>query len=164
MKQIGFITWLFLLASCSANTSNKKESINQTDSKRNYKLIIDDVIVRYSIGKIVSLEDLQNAIPTTQDEFLLYYTYTYPDKKDEIRHAFSKVDNEIGKNAANNRNGFLKLYLELSPLVDGEYAESYFDHVEFVIEKNKDIFCKVYNELSEKSKNMLEEYHSKYCK
>jgi len=164
MKQVCFIIWLSLLVSCSANTSNKKETIGQKVTKRDYKLIIDDVIVRFSLGKEVSLEELQNAVPITQDEFLVYYSYTYPDKGKAINQSFIKVDNEIGKNAANNQGGFFRLYLELSPFVDGEYAESYFEDVDFIISKNIAKFCEIYSALSDSSKNKLEEYKIRYCK
>ena len=152
------------MIACSANTSNNKGNLIQTSQKRDYRLIIDDVITRFSLGKTVSLDELMNAVPTTKEEFSIYYSYTYPDKGKSKSESFYKVDNEIGKNATNNKGGFLKLYLELSSFVDGEYAESYYEDVDFIISKNKEIFCGLYKGLSSSSRKKLEDYYLQYCK
>ena len=146
----------------SGNTCHK----NETDSrhtKRDYRLIIDNVIKLFSLGKNISIEELQNAIPTTKEEFLVYYSYTYSDKGESINQSFYKIDSEIVKNATNNKGKFFILYFELSSFVDGEYAESYYDDVDFIIGKNKKVFCGVYKRLSENSRKKLEEYYSQYC-
>jgi hypothetical protein len=164
MNKKHLIIVFILLNACSGSINNKKEAIREKDQSRDYKSIIDDVIVRFSVGKTVPFEDLLRAVPTTQAEYLLYYSYTYPDKGDTINQAFNKIDSAISKNAANNQNGFFKSYLELAPFVDGAYAESYFDYIIFLIEKNKVEFCQTFKDLSIRSKKRLERYEGQYCK
>ena len=163
MKTKQLIFLLLMFSACYTNSSKNKVTHSQT-VKRDYKLIIDNVIKLYSTGTIVSVNDLQNAVPITQDEFSVYYSYTFPEKGKSIIETFYKVDTDIGKHAAENHGDFLKLYLELASFADGEYAESYFEDVDFVIAKNKNVFCKIYPSLSKQSKMRLEEYTGQYCK
>lgn len=160
--KIRSLLFLLLCFACSTNTKNNKQIMNNQDGKRNYKLILDDVILQYSLGRTVSLDSLQNSIPRTMDEFLIYYHTS--DTENEKRKYFFKLDSEIGFNAANNKGDFLRLYLELSSFVDGEYAESYFQDADFIISKNKKAFCEIYSKLSDNSKKKLEENAAQDCK
>lgn len=162
MKPSHYILFLFVFFACSTNTNNNKIA-NRHNVIRNYKLIIDDVIMRYSLGKTVSLDSLQNAVPRTNEEFLVYY-HTSDTENKKTRIYFFKVDTAIAEHAAKNQGDFLRLYLELSSFVDGEYAESYYEDVDSIIEKNKEVFCGIYSKLSTSSKKYLEEYKTKYCK
>ncbi len=162
MKQT-FFAFLFIVLFVFPVNGNTKNN-GQTNPKRNYQLIIDAIVHRFLLGKEVSLSDLQNAIPITQEEFSIYYSYTDPEKGKPINNSFSKLDLQIIENAVKNKGGFLKLYLELSPFVDGEYAEEYYVDVESIIEKNKSIFCRIYRSLNSDSKIKLKEYKELYCK
>lgn len=159
LSKIILFTIIFLGFSAKAKDYN-----NDTLQKRNYQLIINKLFQHYSKTKSVSLLDLQNAIPISQEEFSIYYSFTYPDKGKSINKKFYEIDNQIIENAKKNKAHFLILYLQLSPFVDGEYAEGYYDDIDSIIIKNKSIFCKIYGRLSDDSKIKLKEYKERYCK
>ncbi len=164
MKQKCLILWILLCFACSSNTSEIKRIRSNQNIKRDYRLIIDSVFNQFLARKVVSLEELEKAIPTTDEEFGIYYSYTYPKKGKSINQIFYKINNEFIKNAKDNKADFLKLFLDLSSFVDGEYAEGYDDDIASIISKNQVTFCDIYAKLSSSSKEYLEEYHLKYCK
>ncbi|WP_321437967.1 hypothetical protein [uncultured Bacteroides sp.] len=164
MKQTIFILMTIFLIVSSINANKSKNIIYQTNTRSNYQLIINDVILRFSTGKYVSINELQNAIPMSQEEFWIYYSFSDPEKGELINKSFSKIDLLIIKYAKKNRGLFLKLYLQLSPFVDGEYAEGYYVDVESIIENNKSLFCRIYESLNSDSKAKLKEYKEQYCK
>jgi hypothetical protein len=115
-------------------------------------------------NQVLTDDELLSIIPNSQDDFLEYYSYTYPDKDTATHKVFYKIDNLIIKNAAENRNGLLKKYLELAKFVDGEYAESYAEESEIIISKNPTTFCGLYDNLSQRSKEFFKDQYLEYCK
>ena len=158
-----FALLLFILFCCTSNKNFDLQNKSIGETQRDYQLLIKDVILKMVKNKEVSAIELQNIIPRTEDEFIEYYSYTNMDKTKEFRKAFYEVDSIIAERAENNHNNFLKLFLEIAPFADGEYAETYFDKVESVIQKNKVVFCKMFNSLNPKSKKRLEKYYKQYC-
>lgn len=134
------------------------------ETKENYQLLIKKVILKVSENKDLSEIELQKIIPRTEAEFIDYISYGYKDSLKIYRKAFDEVDSMIAEKAKSNINNFFKLFLELAPLVDGMYSEIYFDRVDVVIEKNRILFCKIYNSLTQESKKKLEDYYKQYCK
>lgn len=164
MKQTFFIILaVFILVFFVGANNNKKINSNYS-SRNNYESIIDYVMQCFSTGKKVPIDKLQNAIPISPEEFWIYYSYTDPEKGKLLNNSFDKMDLQLIKYAKMNKGLFLKLYLQLSPFVDGEYAEGYFVDVESIIEKNKSVFCKIYENLNSGSKIKLKEYKERYCK
>ena len=164
MKQTFFILFsIFVLVFFVEASKNKKIDF-ENNSRSNYKSSLNDVILSFSKGKKVSIEKLQNVIPISQNEFSIYYSFTFPKKGKLIHKSFYSMDSQIIETAKKNKGLFLKLYLQLSPFVDGEYAEGYYDDVESIIEKNKNVFCNIYTSLNSDSKIKLKEYKVRYCK
>jgi hypothetical protein len=164
MKQTFFILFSIFVFVFFVGANKNKKIDCENNSRSNYKSTLNDVILCFSKGGKVSIEKLQNVIPISQEEFSIYYSFTYPEKGKLIHKSFYKMDSQIIETAKKNKGLFLKLYLQLSPFVDGEYAEGYFVDVESIIEKNKSVFCKIYGSLNSDSKIKLKEYKERYCK
>ena len=109
----------------------------------------------------LTIEQIQRAIPKTEEEYFVFYSYT--EKDGRYNEAFYELNNLIFKNAMSNEKGVFRLYLLLSEFVDGEYAESYFEDVEAVIIENMQSFCELFSQLPKKKVKRLLELHDKYC-
>lgn len=148
-------TILTILILCSCTVMSKR-----TEGK-GYNEKLQITIKHLITGKELSVEQIQDAIPKTEDDFITFYSYTEKDEKNNV--AFYELNNLILKYAIKGESNILKPYLLLSEFVDGDYAESYFEDVETVIKKNRDIFCKLFTELPKKKVKRLSNLYSKYC-
>jgi len=155
MKDI--IKTIIILMICCSCSIISKGIVKSDGYEKRLQTIIKSIIVEDKL----TIEQIKNAIPKTEDEYFIFYSYTEKDEKNN--HAFYELNNLIFNNAMNNEKGILKSYLLLSEFVDGEYAESYFEDVEAVIIKNKQIFCKLFSQLPTKKVRRLVKLHSKYC-
>lgn len=164
MKQTFFILFSILVLVFFVGANKNKKIECENSSRNNYKSMLNDVVICFSKGEKVSIEELQNVIPITQEEFSIYYSFTDPEKGKLINKSFGEMDSKIIENAIKNKGTFMKLYLHLAPFVDGEYAEGYYDDVESIIEMNRSLFCKIYGNLNSDSKIKLKEYKERYCK
>lgn len=126
--------------------------------------IIDACIEKVKKGDTLSPFDISMVIPTTEGEYLMYYSYTDPEKSEDDIVAFYKTYRLFKKYAKENKSNVFSLYIKLSEFVDGEYAESFFDDVPFVIEANVNEFCGLYPNLSKECQRRLKDMHKKYCK
>ncbi|MEZ4828397.1 MAG: hypothetical protein R3C61_19215 [Bacteroidia bacterium] len=127
----------------------------------NYSFILAKVIKEFTVNQKSSDEDIEACIPQTEDEYLFFYSYTDPDSS--TQKAFAALNKAIGKGAVELIMNFFPKYLKLSAFVDGEYAESYFEDVDFAIGKNPHVFCELFS--SEDSTKMirLKEFYLDYC-
>lgn len=134
---IKFSFLLFIICSCSV--------LSKRTTPDEYKKKLDQIINYIIQGKNINTEQIQTAIPKTEGDFSTFYSYTERDGESNV--AFYKLNNLILEHAINKERNVFKSFLLLSEYVDGEYAESYFEDVEALIEKNKELFCELYNEL-----------------
>jgi len=141
----------FVAVSCGNNSSG-------------YSKILKSSVDKMISNQVLTDDELLAIIPSSEKEFSEFYSYTYPEKDSSVHKVFYQIDNLIIKNATENKNGFLKKYLELAIFVDGEYAESYAEESEFIICKNPTSFCGLYENLSQRSKEFFEDQYLEYCK
>jgi hypothetical protein len=154
---------LSLLFHCSLYADLYSPTGIPENTKRDYQSLIKNVMLKISEDKDVSDIELQKIIPRTEDEFIEYISYGYEDSLKVFRKAFDEVDSRFAEKAKNNIGDFFKLFLEMAPFADGMYAEIYFDKVEVAIDKNRILFCKIYNLLNRESKTRLEEFNKQFC-
>jgi hypothetical protein len=152
-----------MLFCCSLCTNLYSQTRITGNTKRDYQSLIKSVILKISEDKDVSDIELQKIIPRTEAEFIEYISYGYTDSLKAFGEAFYKIDLAIAQKARNNLDNFFILFLEIAPFADGMYAEIYFDKVEMAIDKNRILFCKIFNSLNEESKNRLEEFNKQFC-
>ena len=109
------------------------------------------------------LDDLavESLIPTNLEEFNFFYELTY--STDEDWNLFEEINTLIIRNSQFDVGDCIEKYLNLAEFVDGEYAESFYNDIFFIAEKNTYKFCDVYNNLSAISKDNLEDIHNKFC-
>ncbi len=110
---------------------------------------------------ILNYEIFLKAIPKTESEFSIYFACDYEEDK-AIRTAWGKLDQMLFKNAIKDSNVFIS-YLRLSEFVDGYYAESYFDNIEYLIEIHTTVFCSTYSSLSNECQRKLGDFHESSC-
>jgi hypothetical protein len=122
------------------------------------KRIMDDLVS----GKKITIEQILISIPRTQEEFGIFYSYTEREEKYNV--AFYKLSNITLDQVKKKNKNIFKSYLLLSQFVDGEYAESYFDDIESLIEKDKQLFCEIYSELPKEKLTRLKDYYKMCCK
>ncbi len=158
------IVLLFFGCTKQGNKRQEDKYEEQRGSLRNYDSLMNNAIDNVINKKILNNSELLKLIPETSAEYINYYSCTSPTKGENVNDAFIIIDDNIKANATQNVQGFLIKYLELSQFVDGEYAESYFEDIDFIIEGNKNIFCTTYNNLTDISKSKLEDYYNQYCK
>lgn len=162
MKKIDLILLLFICFSCFGTNQHPTQISYETQSDSlNYESKIKIVISIIRNKKTPTLEEIQDVVPKTQDEYSLFYSYTYKDES--FNKAFYKLSNLIFKNARNKKLNFFVLYLQLSEFVDGDYAESYFEDVDFLISSNIDYFCEIFSTLPENKVKRLKRRYLKYC-
>lgn len=149
-----YILVSFFLCSCS--------TLSQGTVPNGYEKNLQEVMQQLISGKELNVEQIQNAIPKTEGDFIVFYSYTKKDEKSNT--AFYTLNNLILKYAMNGESSIFKSFLLLSEFVDGEYAESYFEDVEAVIEKNKETFCKLFPQLPKKKVKRLLDLYDRYCK
>jgi hypothetical protein len=159
-----FTLYLFILICFSTNRNLNFQNKGIGEDKRNYPLLIKNVFLKISEKKDASNVELQKIIPRTEEEFIEYISYSSEDRPKEFRRVFGEIDSIIAMNAKKNLDDFFKLFLEMAPFVDGMYAETYFEKVDMVIEKNMILFCHIYNSLNQESKKRLGDYSKQYCR
>jgi hypothetical protein len=160
--QLGFTLTILIL--CLSMCDDLISAPRYDTLKRDYKSLINDAIFKVSKGDTISADEIENIIPISQEEFSIFYSYTSPEEGRNFQNSFDKINALIVYYARNNKNNFLKLYSEVSPFVDGEYAESYYEDIDYIIEENKSAFRAIYKKLSLPCRKLLKSYYLKYCK
>jgi hypothetical protein len=143
----------------SSNDSIKNDSL----SRINYLEIMDSVVTKMIVNDSVSISDIEQIIPRTESEYLIYYGYRDQKISEKKILAYFKIDNSLKFYANENKGNILELYLRMLEFVDGEYAEILDDDVPFVVKANKKRFCELYPHLSQRCQFILEDLHKKYC-
>jgi hypothetical protein len=129
-----------------------------------YSKDLQKIISKIKNKKSIELAKLENVIPKTEIEFIIYYSYTYPDQDEITVNSFYFLDSLFYRNAELNKLNFTKKVIMMADIVDGGYAEKYYEYLEIIIKKNKKCFCKTYSKLSKSSKEWLEESFIEHCK
>jgi hypothetical protein len=127
----------------------------QNNVREKYKDSLEKVIATIKVGKMPKIKAIEYCIPETSDEYLLFFSFDY--QKDNSK-AFDDLNNHILQSATNGNKPILKKYLAMSQFVDGYFAESYFDNINGIIKKQKDLFCKSINEMPKGKIKRLSEY------
>jgi hypothetical protein len=150
---LNLATLILLLgfASCSKSSSRYSKTLKSN---------VDKMIANH----VLTDDELLAIIPSSEEEFAEYYSYTYPDKEAFLQKAFYQIDNLIIKNANENKAGFLRKYLELAKFVDGEYSESYVEDSNLIIIRNTSSFCGLYDSLDVRTKEFFEDQYLDNCK
>ncbi|MCF8298069.1 MAG: hypothetical protein K9J13_11030 [Saprospiraceae bacterium] len=133
-------------------------------TKRNYDRLIQEALKEWKKEIKISDTLVIEIIPETQDEYDKYYELTNPNNGEEFHKMYNFLENQIyykGIVEQNNKEIIKKVIL-LAPYVDGEYAESYFDYLDYIAEKDNKIFCELFKDIAEKEKR-FESYFEKKC-
>lgn len=133
-------------------------------TKRDYDGLIKEALKEWKKENKISDNLVIEIIPETQDEYDKYYELTNPNNEEEFHRMYNFLENQIyyrGIVKLNNKNIIEKVIL-LAPYVDGEYAESYFNYLDYIAEKNNKIFCELFKDIAEKE-NRFESYYEEKC-
>lgn len=167
---------LFFVFSCrnlKDNKNNEEEVKTQVRESKNVvtENRIRDIaeykkVIKLFKDKVLNKESLKESfieslIPLSEEEYLELYSLTHPSKK--MNNLFLKIDSVIGKSAIENKGNSFKLYLEMSEYVDGEYAESYFEDLDFIVGNNKKVFCELYKNRENNKMERLKGVYKDYC-
>ena len=138
--------------------------ISCANQNYSYNSNLISAIKKVEKGDSLSTELIVMTIPKTEKEYLLFYSYTDPDKKETLnKDAYYKLIDLYYKKSSQGNEEVYKYLLELSMFVDGEFAESYFEDLDFIVSTNKILFCKVYS-ISEKTKVLrIKDVYKEYC-
>jgi len=130
---------MLVFLSCSA----QKKYSNST-GRTDYVKRLNDALKIIDLNNSIEDSALLWIIPLSQTEFSDYYKYTYPENK-LLQNAFYKTDSLITSKIKRNDSAFYFKYLNMAKFVDGEYAENYYDWVEYLLETDQDDVCNVIN-------------------
>jgi hypothetical protein len=112
-------------------------------------------------GEEIGSNQIKNSIPESGDEYSIYYSFTT--KNDSVSYAFYQLDKKIFESVKKDTSDIFESYLMLSQFVDGDYAESYFDHIDFLLNNYGDRFCQTISKIpTEKVLRLLSDYE-KIC-
>jgi len=179
MKAFPLIKYLAIFAlftGCSPVTKKTPQSIEENNQNqksyhdcknminaKNYKLALDSVIYWINCGHVLSTNELLNVIPKSNEEYLLLYELTYPEQDSSKQIAFNYIDKQMRELALQGNIDVFVAYLNLSPFIDGEYAEGYYDDAEFIIKNNSNLFCDVFETLSKEAIVNFTDIRFKIC-
>ena len=118
-----------------------------------YKLYIDNAKIIQEDLSIKSIDVLEKLIPRNDQEFLCFYSLSYP-KSGNIK-LYNKLNTLFFDSALNDKGELLELFSNLSEFVDVEYAESFFDEIDLIVNRNPTKFCEIFKNLSKISQLRL---------
>jgi len=134
---------------------------SQGQTKRNYDELLEEALKEWGKENNISDALVIKIIPETQEEYYKYYEFS--DKGEEFHKMYSYLENKIYFNGIvelNNKEIIRKVVL-LAPFVDGEYAESYFDYLDYIADKNNKLFCELFKDVAEKEKRFKSYFEEK---
>jgi hypothetical protein len=146
---------LFLSVILFGESFGQSKLPEPSNVRKRYKDSLEMVIAVVREGKTPKTKAIEYCIPETSDEYLLFFSFDY---QKENSKAFDGLNNHILQLATNGNKSVLKKYLAMSQFVDGYFAESYFDNVNGIIGKQKDLFCKTITKLPQEKTKRLSEY------
>jgi hypothetical protein len=127
-----------------------------------YKTNIDNFSKKKTKNELITIPNVEDITPISQEEFSFYYGLTYSDNSKQSLH--DGITTAILDNAIEDNGMMFFLCADMAQFVDGEYAESYHSYIETVVSKNKIKFCAIYKYLSKDSKWILEPLYNEVCK
>jgi len=101
---------------------------------------------------------IEFSIPENEEESILFYSL---DQQKESSSAFHILGRKIRELISGGNHTILRKYLILSQYVDGYFAEAYFDHIESIIEVQRELFCKTVKTIPQEKTKRLSEYKSR---
>lgn len=135
--------------------------IQEKRTLEEYKFNFDKAKVFYKDLSVYDIDVLETLIPQNAPEFIHFYSLSYPETGDI--QLYNKLNLLFFDAALNDMGELLKLFSNLAEFVDGEYAESFFDEIDLIIERNTTDFCEIFKDLSRRSKLRLIEKDIFYC-
>lgn len=109
-------------------------------------------------GKTPEVKLIEFCIPETDKESTIFYSL---DQQKENTDAFHILGKKIRELVSAGDKPIFKKYLVMSQFVDGYFAEAYFDDIETIIQKQKELFCKTVNTIPQEKTKRLSEYKTK---
>lgn len=125
-----------------------------------YKKTLDEIIIKIKNGGKIEVNDILESMPGSNKEAIIFYSYDYSTSTSK---SFQFLNEKINENSLSN-NEVLSKYLAMSQFVDGYFAESYFDVVESIAQKNNVNFCNEYQKLRSDKVSRLADIVDKWCK
>ncbi|OQD42082.1 hypothetical protein BUL40_11690 [Croceivirga radicis] len=132
---------IFCLFVYSINT-NELNNQNETAYEKNLNIATEYFLSKQDIP----LDILVRLVPKDYLEFELYYRTTYPDHKMTETGFFHETTQLILEQVTSEKNNdFYLPSLKLISFADGEFAEGFIEHLELLIEMDKEKFCNSIN-------------------
>ena len=165
IKLMMVITCVISLFGCKQNTTSNKVPVYNIDVTRtldDYKSNISKV--KGILNNNFVLDDLavESVIPVNLEEFKFFYGLTYTTEEDWS--FFEKINEMIVIKSQSSVGNCIERYLGLAEFVDGEYAEGFYADVFFIVERNPNKFCSIFDNLSIVSQQNLSDIHQEFCK
>lgn len=148
---ITIILGVALAVSCTAQTVK-------------YKNTLIGSVKKMEMGDSITSALLIKCIPKTDKEYMSFYSLTYPSKVKVDKKSYYKLIDLFYKRALDGNESVYRSLLEMSKFVDGEFADSYFEDLDFIVAKDKSLFCKVYLIANPEKVKRLESVYGETCK
>src|SRR5579859_2382573 len=126
--------------------------------RRKYRDSLVKVIEIINKEKEPRVNLIEFSIPENEEESILFYSL---DQQKESSSAFHILGRKIRELISGGNHTILRKYLILSQYVDGYFAEAYFDHIESIIEVQRELFCKTVKTIPQEKTKRLSEYKSR---
>ena len=136
---------------------DKNRSIEQ------YKKNITNLHELISNSSIIKPVFIESIIARSKEEFSAYYSFSHTHNKKEL-DLYDRSNELIVSMTQEDKGNCFVPYFGLAEFVDGEYAEGFFSDAYFIVEDNTEKFCNIYNELSTRSKEALQDIYDEFCK
>ena len=147
------IVVLTLFVSMNTLKANDLPMLNDSISRTDYAKKLEKVVNTLEKGRKTRLSAIEYTIPRSNAEFHIFYSYT--SKTQPMQKAFYELNRLFEKNAQSRQLDFFIHYLNFAAYVDGEFAESYFDSVVSIIEKNQAYYARIQGKLNQKARNRV---------
>jgi hypothetical protein len=145
---------LLLFVICE-NCISQITSLQESKLVRNkYQETLERVIKILEAGKSPKVSLIEFCIPETDQEATLFFDKNI---KKENWDAFNVFYQKISELILTGDGRILEKYLIFSQFVDGVIAETYFDNIEKVIQRQQKLFCKIIDGIpKEKTKRLAD--------
>ena len=119
-RQISLCSFIIIIFFLSCKSQKRTSVVNMG----NYENELLVTLNKIGDGKRIMDKSVVNLIPKNENQYIVYYSMTFPERSNEVRNAFYQFDSII-IDRANHNYEILDEYIMLSQFVDGDYAESY---------------------------------------
>ena len=128
-----------------------------------YKHTLIRYIKKVELGDSITSVHLIKCIPKTEKQYMSFYSLTYQSKAKVDKKSYYKLIDLFYKSALDGNESVYKFLIEMSKFVDGEFADSYFEDLDFIVAKDKSLFCKLYSIAYPKKIKRLESVYEENC-